>query len=244
MIGPIYATARGAVHLQMRLDAISNNLANVSTVGFKRTSVVFHDVGLEVTSGGAPQPPSSREREQVPLSGFPYTLTDFTPGSMKKTGNPLDFAIEGDGFFCVETPQGLRYTRDGSFIINQNKELATKEGYPVQGDSGRILLEGGQITADDQGGLWVDGVETGKLKIVRFPDPPSILREGESLFSGEGAVAAEDIRLFQGFLEHSNVNPIRTMTEMVEVLRGFESYQKILQALNEVSTKMIQEVSK
>lgn len=249
MIGPIYATATGAILLQMKLEAVTNDLANASTVGFKKSTVLFHDPIPKDPAGPAGQEAVVQTKGGIPVSGFSiHNLNDLSPGTFKETGNPLDFAIEGDGFFCVETPGGVRYTRDGSFMVNQNGELVTKQGYPVQGTAGKIAIQGSEIHVNPSGAFFVDGLEAGTLKVMRFPDPFSLTREGDNFFMIDemevAAVPAQDMIVHQGFLEYSNVNVIQTMTEMVEVLRGFESYQKILQSLNDVSIKTIQEVGK
>ena len=174
------------------------------------------------------------------------TTTDFSPGPLKKTDNPFDLAQEGNGFFCVQTPEGIRYTRSGHFTLDSQGLLVTQEGYTVIGDGGEISIDGQSFTVDIHGNIYVDGAQVDKLRVVEFADPLVLEKVGDTLFAATDPDAIpenpEMIHVRQGFLELSNVDPVRMMTEMIEVLRGYESYQKAIRALDDASAKSINEV--
>jgi flagellar basal-body rod protein FlgG len=240
----LYAAVSGASNSQMRLDILTNNLANVNTVGFKEDKLYFHipdreeDRMPQKTKGFVMSPPAQ-----------PYeTRTDFTPSALRPTNNVLDLAIQGEGFFCVQTPEGKNYTRRGDFSLTKNGNLITKDGYPVLGKGGEIILQGKKITVNDAGEISVDGNVVDKLQVVGIGKPHMLKKISGTLFkSWDGQVdekKLKDIKIKQGFLETSGVNGVRTMTEMIDVLRGYESYQKVIHFLNDVSKKSINEVGR
>ncbi len=241
----LYAAVSGAYNTQLRLDILTNNLANVNTVGFKEDKLYFHLPEADE------EPKTLQEGEGFSISppAQPYdTRTDFTPSPLRPTGNVLDMALEGEGFFCVQTPQGTEYTRRGDFSLTQDGKLITKEGYPVLGKKGEIVLQGRKITVNETGEISVDGNPVDTLKVVGIKQPDMLKKVSSTLFAPENEGAGEkEIKAFkikQGFLETSGVNGVRTMTEMIEVMRGYESYQKVIQFLSEATKKSINEVGK
>ena len=183
------------------------------------------------------------------------SYTDFTHGSLKNTGNDFDLALAGDGFFCVQKPDGVHYTRKGNFTLNAEGVLVTGNGYPVVGDGGEIEVKGSEnphqfkkFTVDEEGNVSVDGKQVGSLRIVNFPEPGKLMKMGDTLFkaaeNSPPPVKAEDFKVSQGFVELSNVDVVKMMTEMIEVLRGYESYQKVIRTADEASSKSINEVGK
>jgi flagellar basal-body rod protein FlgG len=244
MSGAIYAAASGAQAQRLRLEVLANNLANLSTPGFKEDQPVFRvdeDAPPATDANGAPLDLGTGIR-LVPLIPV-ATRTDFRAGPLQPTGNALDVAIQGDGFFSVQTPAGIRYTRNGSFTLGPEGLLTTADGHPVLGDGGEITVEGGAVVIDANGGVHVDGQEVGRLRVVTFDDPGRLRKEGASLFAAEDAAAGPVDRelpdLRQGFLEMSNVEAVKSMTEMIEVLRGYEAYQKIMRTLDESAGQVI-----
>jgi len=241
----LYAAVSGASNSQMRLDILTNNLANVNTVGFKEDKLYFHlpdkeedSRSLQKAKGFVMAPPAQ-----------PYeTRTDFTPSALRPTNNVLDLAIQGEGFFCVQTPEGKNYTRRGDFSLTKDGNLITKEGYPVLGKGGEIILQGKKITVNDEGEISVDGNTVDKLKVVGIGKPHMLQKISGTLFkSRDGQVDEKElknIKIKQGFLETSGVNGVRTMTEMIDVLRGYESYQKVIHFLSDVSKKSINDVGR
>jgi flagellar basal-body rod protein FlgG len=225
----------------MRLDVYANNLANVNTVGFKADQPVFR---LE------PEDPTSESVQNTPRLS-PYALpleyvTRFEPGAFQKTGGQMDAAIVGRGFFEVLTPDGLQYTRNGQFSINENGVLSTAQGWPVMGQGGEIAIEGSRIEIGEDGQVVVDGDVVGVLRVVDFNDASQLKKTGSTLFKVEDPVAgpseAENFRISQGVLEASNVNAIQTMTELIETLRVFETYQKVIRAADDATAKTVNEV--
>ena len=244
MSGMIYKAGAGAILQQMRLDVYANNLANVGTVGYKSDQAVFR---LEADS----KTPESPQMPQPQLSPYASTLehvTDFRSGPIQKTGNPMDVAIVGTGFFEIQTEEGIRYSRNGRFSINDQGLLSNADGWPVLGQGGEISINGSQIEINEAGEIAVDGDVVGVLRIVDFQEPYDLRKVGGSFFEpGSPDVFPQEgtnYRVAQGAVESSNVNAIRTMTEMIELLRVFESYQKVIRAADEATAKTVNEVGK
>jgi flagellar basal-body rod protein FlgG len=231
----IYPVLSGGIAQERRLEILTNNLANVNTVGYKKDVPVF---AVEEPGGlSHPHPAGIPESEQsfVGMDGF---FTDYSPGVTRQTGNSLDFAIEGSGFFVVESPEGTRYSRNGSFTLSPDRQLVTAEGWPVVGDNGPILLtENGKIAVDGDGSISINGSEVNRFRIVDFEKPYGLKKEAGSLFSGEGEIEAAGHRILQGTLEISNVQGLKEMTSMIEVMRAYESYQKAMQSLDDLGQK-------
>ncbi|MGB9712554.1 MAG: flagellar basal-body rod protein FlgF [Dissulfurimicrobium sp.] len=214
--------------LDRKLQMSANNMANVSTLGFKRQSMTFEEYLLPQVDGTE----RTAKKEVV--------RSDLSQGTMKETNNPLDFAIEGDGFFVVQTPQGVRYTRAGNFTLDANKQLVTQEGYPVLGGGVPIVLDdttGKGIWLSKDGRFWVDETDVGQLDVVNFKNPQALERLGGNLYaqtaaSGNAMPASALIK--QGFLEGSNVNPVEEMVNLLDIYRAFEAQQKTLQALDQM----------
>ena len=237
MSGTIYKAAAGALLQQMRLDVLSNNLANVNTAGYKADKPVFR-VPLENTR-------ESTIAVGQTLSPFAPPLehaVDFSAGSVQQTQNDLDVAIIGSGFFEVQTAEGPQYTRKGSFTINENGLLSTADGNPVLGEGGEIAIEGGRIEINANGEVFVDGTLADTLRVVDFQQPYDLRKTGDTLFmpadENMQPQLAQDFRITQGFLESSNVDAIRTMTEIIETMRVFESYQRIIRSADETNAKL------
>jgi flagellar basal-body rod protein FlgG len=170
------------------------------------------------------------------------TLQDVQSGTLRSTANPLDFAIEGKGFFEISTDAGLRYTRQGSFRLDSSGRLVNDSGFPVMGVSGEILLKSSQVSVDSQGRVFEGDRQVGQLQTVRFSDPQSLVNLGSGFFAaGERSVRTGDgtDRIRQGFLEGSNVNSTGEMVKMIETVRHFESGQKIVQAYDEMMDRAI-----
>ncbi len=219
-----YQAIRGSRVQGRRFDIITNNLANVGTTGFKKDTLTF-DRALQE-----------------------YVKTDLSQGSLRLTGNRLDLALEGDGFFEIETPRGIRYTRNGSFSLNGEGVLVTKNGDPVLGENGTILIGDGDITIDTQGQITVDETVVDTLSVAKFARPERLQKEGLSncIYNGDEKeiVRPENVLVKQGFLEESNVMVVEEMTKMIETLRTYECYQKMIQIFDETSHKAINEVGR
>ena len=256
MSGGIYMAASGALAYEKRLQIISNNLANANTVGYKMDHGSFQSIDpadLPASLSSATPENSSSMAQSFWFQFNSYT--DFTHGSLKNTGNDFDLALVGDGFFCVQKPDGVHYTRKGNFTLNQDGVLVTGNGFPVVGDGGPIEVKGSEnphrfkkFTVDEEGNVSVDGKHVDSLRIVNFDEPGKLLKMGDTLFKPEEnsppPVDAKDFKISQGFVEISNVDVVKMMTEMIEVLRGYESYQKVIRTADEASSRSINEVGK
>jgi flagellar basal-body rod protein FlgF len=208
----------------MQLDQITNNLANAATPGFKAQHLFFLKTLVEENTPSA---------TSIAPKGL---VVDFAAGFSQKTDNPLDLQLQGDGFFVVQKQEGQAFTRKGDFTINKLKQLVTQEGDPVIGDAGPITLQGGKIHVTEEGAVFSDGSQVGKIKVVDFTDRKNLSREGNGLYRDDGTAGMKKIEkpnIASGFIELSNVNVVKEMTEMIDINRSFETYQKLIQTLSD-----------
>ncbi len=256
MISGLYSAISGSIAQERRLEIISNNLANMSTAGYKRDIPLFKAV-LSNTQNQIQEAPgiafiSLEEKSPLFKNASSFVVldkiaTDFSQGLFKETGNKLNVAINGDGFFVIETPQGTRYTRQGNFSIDNSNRLVTQEGHPVMSSANNeIIIDGKSIEIGDTGEISVDGKIVGSLNVVNFPKPYSLKKIGNSLFtSTEGSSQAKEYGVKQGFLELSNINVIKEMVQMIDTLRSFQSYQKVIQmSMEAVTSRAVNEIGK
>lgn len=211
-------------HKIVQLDHISNNLANAVTPGFKSQHLFFLE---PLAEGNAPS------EAGVAPSGL---IVDFAAGLSQKTDNPLDLQLQGDGFFVVQTQEGQAFTRKGDFTINKLKQLVTQQGDVVIGDAGPITLQDGKIHVTEEGSVISDGSQVGKIRVVDFTDRGNLSKEGNGLYRDDGTAGMKKLEkpnIASGFIELSNVNVVKEMTEMISINRSFEMYQKIIQTLSE-----------
>ena len=249
MSGAIYVSAAGALNHQKKLEILANNIANVNTTGFKKDRTTFRIYDLK--SSPTDNNTASDIAKSEPFLPLPSgTEPVFSQGGMRLTGNTLDMAIEGEGFFTIQTPDGVRYTRNGSFNLNKDGVLVTKDGFSVLGDGGEIKIADDDkiFTVDDEGTVSVDEKQIGKLNIVDFSQPYALSKVGNTLFElkdkGSKEITAERFQVKQGYLELSNVDIITSMTEMIETFRGYESYQKVIKSIDDVNGKAINEIGR
>ncbi|HHY78354.1 MAG TPA: flagellar hook-basal body protein, partial [Clostridiales bacterium] len=176
-------------------------------------------------------------------------VTDFTQGSLSPTENPLDVAISGSGFFTVETENGERYTRDGSFSLNADGYIVTKDGHMVLGENGYIQINGNDIRIDEKGNIYSGGELIDRLKLVDFQDYSALMKEGSNLYTiiseeWMGQEKAFESTIKQGFIEGSNVNAVKEMTDMITMLRSYEANQRLIRAHDELLEKAVNEVGR
>lgn len=255
MSGSIYMAATGALAYEKQLQVLSNNLANVDTAGFKKDRGRFRQFIL-AEAGANENLPLQSPQLRAPEYWMEYsTYTDFSPGALKKTGNPFDLALSGPGFFCVQTPDGIMYTRRGDFALNADEVLVTQEGWPVLGRGGEIQIKLSNLSADkrefsisEDGTVTVDGSQVDRLRIVDFTQSHALEKAGHNYYRALKPNMLEELdeelEISQGFLELSNVDTVRMMTEMIEVLRGYESYQKIMRSVDDMNAKLINDVGR
>jgi len=278
MVRGLYTAASGMLAQEHNLDTIANNLANMDLIGYKRDTTVFKsfpELLLRRTNddGVVWFPLGSYDR--MPVIGTVGTgaevnevFTEFEQGPHRVTDNPFDFALEGEGFFTIETKDGIRYTRNGSFLIDKDSFLVTKNGDYVLGEHGRIQIKANNFSVNEQGEIvvnmalqspptrlvsyaendWKDSQVIDKLLISNFRQPRALKKQGNSFFMPtEEALpvfVAQNTKVRQGSLEMSNVNPIKEMTRMIEVQRTYEANQRILQTHDSELGKLINEVGK
>jgi flagellar basal-body rod protein FlgG len=175
-------------------------------------------------------------------------VIDFSSGPMQKTENSLDVAIVGKGFFEVMTKTGPQYTRSGSFSVNTDGYLATSDGSPIMGQGSTIRIDGSSIEFSDTGEVVVDGKVVDRLKVVDFPHPYELQKIGDARFIpkkfNQNPSEAQDFTITQGFVEASNVDAVRTMTELIETMRAFESYQRVIRFADDALSKAVNEVGR
>ena len=280
MVRGLYTGASAMIAQMKHIDVLSNNLANVNTPSFKRDSTIMkafpemlmrriNDDGVRVIPIGS--------YDLMPVIGKMGTgvevnevYTRFIQGSLKQTENDFDLALDGVGFIAVQTEEGERYTRNGSFLIDSEGWLVTKDGFRVLGENGPIQIKKNNFLVDEDGNVfenaeyaedplrlvsmeeneWNQTVLIDRLKIVDFPKVRHIEKVGESLYrdtdlSEPAFIMNEDRpKVYQGFLESSNVNPVVEMVNLIEVHRSYEANQRMIQAHDAALGRAINEVGK
>ena len=216
-MNPDRVGARALRYWETRQAVLANNLANVETPGYKAGRVfarLLDDATVEAAGG-----------------------TDFTAGSLTPTERPLDIALEGDGFFVVETPAGQRWIRGGSFSLDESGTLVSTAGHPVLGSKGKIVLPTGPIDVSADGTVNVEGQPVGRLLIESTLEWDSLEREGANLWIPAGdrrRVPEGAIRVHQGHLEESNVDPVSALVEMIEIQRAYSAVQRSMLGADQV----------
>jgi len=234
--------------VEARQEAIANNIANASTAGYKRSEPVT--LGFYEIFSGARRTPAFFDADAAPGGGLKIVETspDLSAGTLQTTENPFSMALQGPGYFTVDTPAGERYTRAGSFTLDRDGGLVTQEGYPVQSTTGQpIDARGGKVVVSTDGTVRVDGVVRGQVRVVEFEDPRRLTRTGDSLFSASEAVlatrrAANATQVQGNATEMSNVNLPREMTSMMLGLRAYEANQRSIQAIDSTMSRLIEQV--
>jgi flagellar basal-body rod protein FlgF/flagellar basal-body rod protein FlgG len=241
MVSGKYSALSGAIAREQHMANITANLANVSTTGYKKSSVNFESL-LE----GAKQ---TKESRGINYSRIKGNFSDFSPGPIIATGNPLDMAVHGDGFFKVQGPEGTLYTRRGDFVLDQAGNLQTSNGLPVLNQAnGPITIPDtstSQISINSLGDISVIGRDgepsvVGKVGVVTIDDTSKLKREADTTFSlqeGGQETALAEPALAIGSLETSNVNMTEEMTLMINSLRTFETYHKVLKSYSTLGEK-------
>ncbi len=284
MVRGLYTGASSMAARVNNMNVLANNLANANTTGFKKDLSIYKahpemvvrrnsDDGVRVIPLG-----SYDIRPVVGKLGTGVELNEVynqkSQGSLRKTDNPLDFAIQGKGYFSIATEEGERYTRNGGFVINSENFLTTLDGYLVLGENGPIRIKDGNFTVNPRGEIFINpsldaGTNTpvqanrngfeeiqslGRLKVVTFPRERYLIKEGNSFYrkseeSGEQISAYNDptnrnLKVIQGFKETSNVNPVDQMVRMIEVQRAYEASQKTITSSDMLLDKLINNMAR
>ena len=222
-----YAACAALMARSQALDVVANNLANTSTPGYRAQHNIFRSF-LASASGRLSSNLNVAINDFALLGG---SQLDLTQGSFDHTGNDLDFAVQGPGFFTIQTMNGQLYSRSGNFQVSPQGQLITPEGDPVIGEEGIIrILGGGPVSVSPDGTISVNGAVAGKMKLVEFPPGTALESVGKTYYSApkNSAVAATQSTVAQGMLESSNVNPVGSAVELVTVQRYAEMMQRAL----------------
>lgn len=260
MQNAMFSGVFAALSTEHRMAIISNNLANVNTVGYKQDTLAFKDTMIHFAHDFIREPlenlrsrplfPESQIRARTRLA---VEETDFTQGGMQYTGNALDLAIAGDGFFRIQTPEGEFLSRNGSFCQNSDGTLVTKQGWPVMGQDGPIQIPEGtrSIHINSEGRVFADGAELATLDISSVDNLTGLEKLGGNLYRLRPGSTAQVIDprpdgtlVNQGYLEAANVNSVTEMVNMIEVHRSFEAHQKIMQTSDSVDREAITRVGR
>jgi len=233
------------VALSRELDVVANNIANMNTTGFKADGSLFEEYLNSAARAADTRVSFVQDRA---------TWIDMSAGALERTGNALDVAINGDGFFAVQTQRGVRYTRNGSFQINPSGQLVTAQGDPVLGDGGPITFQptDRQISISPDGTISVrEGnskadSQRGKLRLVSFANPLQLQKDGNGTFNYAGndaPVEAKTATIAQGSLEKSNVRAVVEMSRMIEITRSYTQIAAMLQQQSDLGQSSIDKLA-
>jgi flagellar basal-body rod protein FlgF len=257
----IYIAASAGIKQGKKMEVIAQNLANVNSTGYKRDSLAFKELMT-------PFPPEKRsessnnellqpEKSNSNVSYVAVTdqYTDHKPGKFKQTNSELDMALDGSGYFSVSTKEGIRYTRNGNFRLNTEKQIVNQKGQPILNENNEpivITAEGTEISIDAYGNIFVGSGERsaniGKIKFIDFENKQTLEKLGDGLFYQNDTEADEkpvnNTKLRQGFLEESNVTATDEMTNMLSTLRLFETYQKMIQSIDNMDDQSVNSIGR
>ncbi len=255
----IFIAASGALKQEKKMSIIANNLANVNSNGFKKDQIVFESLlppfkdktDLTFDKSRNELLPPDQSNLNVAYVGVADYSTDFSQGGLLSTGNPYDLAVDGKGFFMVKTPDGIAYTRKGDFHIDDNNKLVDRNNNPVQSGQGGgdvvIPTTSGKITIDKNGfisaGRGLGNIPVGRIGVVDFVNGEKLEKLGSGLYRpvNKEATGVEppETSIRQGFIEQSNVKSVDEMTKMIETVRAFETYQKVIQTIDQVDERAV-----
>jgi flagellar basal-body rod protein FlgF len=222
------------------IDVIANNIANVSTPGFKRESVKFEEYLQNVRPAEG-----QKGTQQMSFVKDAGVLRDLSGGRLETTGAPFDLAINGNGYFAIQTPQGERYTRNGHFTLNAEGIVVTQQGDPLLGDGGPITIapDDGDISFGTDGTISGKQGQLGKVRMVDFANQRELQKQGDSLYSTtQAANPATGATLSQGMLESSNVQPVVEISRMIEIMRAYEATSTLEKGSSDMKRQAIQKL--
>ncbi len=243
MDNALYVSLSRQMTLRREMDVVANNIANVDTAGFKVESMLVKADSLSPSSGGVGGLPI----QYVQDAGM---ARDFSQGALRATGGPLDVGLRGDGFFQVQTADGARFTRDGRFSLNAQGQLVTAKGDAVLADGGSpVTLDPtkGEPKIAPDGTVSQKGAVVGKIGVVRFASNSALQKAGGGYYqnvSNAASQAAPDVKLAQGMVEDSNVNPITQITRLIEVSRAYETISNLMDQNRSLSEQSIQRLGR
>lgn len=258
MLRSFYIAGTGMITQRQKMDVIINNITNTDTTGYKKDQVIsrtFDDMLLNRLNEdpnilnartGTALAPNSQVGDLAPGVQVDELVIDWSQGPMESTGRVTDMAIAGDGFFAIQTPEGVRYTRAGNFQVDSNGTLLTNEGNYVMGRNGGLINVGtGDFTVSQNGTIYVNGQPVGALRIVQFADNGVLRKDGSNLYYPVNGGVPQDMAspvVEQGLLEGSNLDVGREMAEMLLTNRVYESSQKMLTMVDESMEKTVTQI--
>lgn len=254
-----YVAASGGLSQEKRMDVTSNNLANVNTVGYKKDGPTFESYLAPKGTDNKGSPYSNMDMTKTYYTdnlanqnNKVYTIidriyTDHTKGPIRQTGEALDFSIDGDGFFNIATTNGVRFSRSGTFSLNAAGNLVTPDGNLVLGEDAAgntapIVIRGSEKPrVSNNGTIFVNKQSVGKIKITHFNDFDKLRKIGYSLYANDGGqpnlATTKTSTVQQGYLEQSNVNVVREMVNMIDLMRAYESSQRVITSIDSLNQK-------
>lgn len=233
MSNGIYVATSGAIAQEQALDVTANNIANASTAGYKAARPTF----AAVLAGA----------KDAVFARVGATGADLTPGPTHETGGALDVAVDGEGWFAVETPRGLRYTRDGAFVLDAEGRLSTADGALVQDQDGgaiEVPTDAADVSIDVDGTVLADGAAVGTVGTFRFA-PGALSREGANLFQaapGATPLAGDPPSVTTGALEDANFNVVRGMIDLVQISRTYEALHRVIETYKDIDQRTAREI--
>ncbi|MDY6905423.1 MAG: flagellar hook-basal body protein [Thermodesulfobacteriota bacterium] len=216
MLHEMTRPVQGGLRQEKKFAITANNIANANTTGFKKDVLTFGDM-LETRM-----------------------KTDFSEGPLQFTENRLDMAISGNGFFKIQTADGIRYTRSGNFTLDNTNTLVTQDGNPVLGTGGPIVIDGNDVVIEETGEVRVGDTTAGILAVVDFDSYENLKKDGNTLFAPADdtplqEIAPDRVSVKQGALEMANITTVKEMAELIKTERLYQTYQKMMQTFDELN---------
>ena len=249
MMRGFYNLTSGMLSQGRRLDVVANNMTNIATAGFKAehyTDRTFDEVMVTRIGNKIKTPYQTMETYQSHILAPDQLYTDYSQGAPEETNLPLDFAIQGEGFFAIDTGDGVAYTRAGSFTLDNEGYLCLSElGRVLDPEGNPIQLPTDKLTADRQGNLTTeDGDYLGTLGVYVFEDTQALERTPYGLFLGDGAQAADETTILHKWVERSNVDMVKEMVKMISTQRALQSAAQMSQIYDEVIKRVVNDIGR
>lgn len=248
MIRSFYIAGTAMATQADKLDVLTNNLTNVDTSGYKKDKLIsrsFSDVLVERINDPYVMSISNKLGYQNDGVHIDEVVTDFSQSGFEETARLSDLALEGTGFFVIDTPEGNMYTRDGNFFVNADGDLVTSDGNYLAGQNGHINVGAGEFTIDSQGNVVVNGQTVNKVSLATFDDLGGLRKNRDDLYTTNQPVRTPvDITVKQGCLETSNVDTSEELVKMMEVTRAFSFNQRVLSMVDQSLEKTVNEVGR
>lgn len=237
----IFIALSGGLAYQRQLEVVSNNVANLSTAGFKADRTVFSVARPEFEKQGRDLPPQNTPPWYLAHSyaAAAQSYVDLSGGAIQVTGDTFDVALEGEGFFAIQGKDEVLYTRAGQFKVNKEGTLVTHENLPVLGEKGPIQISSPNVRINPDGTVVAEGQTIDKLRVERFARDAQLAKVGNTSFSANGATPTGTFEgeVVQGSLERANVEPVRGMLELITVQRNYEAFSKVVANMDEMESK-------